>query len=372
MLEVKASGSKSWVVRLQFAGRRRDFGLGSTKDVSLEQARDAAREYRRLVKLGRDPVVERRRQHQPVPSFEVAAKEVHSEQKATWRNAKHKAQWLQTLETFAFPTIGELPVDQVNPEHVRDLLSQIWLMKPETARRVRQRIGAVLDYAQGKGWRDAAFPMTVVSRALPKQVRRVSGFKALPYPEIPDLVAKLRERTSMGRLALEALILTAARSGEIRNAVWCEFDLRGGKWVRPASKMKGGKDHSIPLSSAAVAVFKRGEPLRSPVSDLVFPGYVRKRPLSDMTLLKVLRDAGVDATVHGFRSAFRDWCAEKSGVPGEVAEAALAHTNPNKVEARYRRTDFFELRVPLMEQWGRFCVSKAVAAEDTPEPHAGR
>ncbi len=358
MLEVKASGAKSWIARLQYNGHRRDFGLGSVKDVTLEQARDLAREYRRLVRLGLDPVAERRKPSSSTPTFETAAREVYAERKGHWQNPKHRAQWLSTLETYVFPFIGPMSVDAVGTEHVRDLLARIWLTKPETARRVRQRVGTVLDYAQAKGWRDAAFSMQTVNRGLPKQPRKGGGYKAMPYADLPDFFSKLRDRVTVSRIALEALVLTAARSGEIRKAVWSEVDLDAAKWTIPAARMKGGVTHNIPLSPAAVNTFRQAKAFQSPVSDFVFPGAKPKRPLSDMTLLKFVRSAGSDATVHGFRSTFRDWCAERTRVPREVVEVALAHANPNRVEASYLRTDFFERRVPLMADWALFCTGE--------------
>jgi integrase len=354
MLEVKPSGAKSWVVRLQSGGKRRDYGLGSLKDVGLSEARDLARDYRRQLRQGIDPLASRRKA-EATPTFEVAARAVHEEHKRGWRNGKHGAQWLATLKAYAFPSIGSLSVDAITTGQVRDLLAEIWLLKPETARRVRQRVGTVLDYAHGKGWREP-FVMAAVNKALPKQPRKTGRFAAMPFSDVPAFVAKLREGTSMGRLALEALILTAARSGEIRGAKWGEIDLERATWTVPAERMKAGKEHVVPLSEPATAIFKRAVELRIGGSDLVFPGAARGKPLSDMTLLKVLRDMKMKATVHGFRSAFRDWCAEETSVPGEVAEAALAHAIPNKVEAAYRRTDFLEKRRKLMEAWGTYCA----------------
>jgi integrase len=353
MLEVKPSGAKSWIVRLQSGGKRRDYGLGSFKDVGLSEARDLARDYRRQLRQGVDPLAERQKA-KGIPTFEQAAKAVHEEHKHGWRNDKHGAQWLATLKTYAFPKIGQLSVEAVTTGHVRDLLADIWLVKPETARRVRQRIGTVLDYAHGKGWREP-FVMAAVSKALPRQPRKTGRFAAMPYAELPTFLSKLRERPSTARLALQALILTAARSGEIRGAKWTEIDLDARTWTVPAERMKAGKVHVVPLSDAAVDVLKRAAELRAGDSDLVFPGAVRGKPLSDMTLLKVLRDMKVDATVHGFRSAFRDWCAEETSVAGEIAEAALAHAIPNRVEAAYRRTDFLEKRRKLMERWAAYC-----------------
>jgi len=353
MLEVKPSGSKSWVVRLQANGKRRDYGLGSFKDIGLSEARDLARDYRKKLRLGLDPIAARRTVS-TIPTFAEAAATVHEEHKKGWRNGKHGAQWLSTLKTYALPAIGQLQVDAVTTGHVRDLLADIWLMKPETARRVRQRVGTVMDYAHGKGWREP-FVMSAVNKALPKQPRKSGRFEALPFADLPAFLAKLRERVSVGRLALEALILTAARSGEIRLARWSEIDLDKATWTVPAERMKAGKTHIVPLSEAALSVFKRAAEFRTGGSDLVFPGAKRGRPLSDMTLLKILRDMKVDATVHGFRSSFRDWCAEETSFSGEVAEAALAHAIPNKVEAAYRRTDFFEKRRKLMDAWAAYC-----------------
>lgn len=359
MLEVKASGSKSWIVRLQSGGKRRDYGLGSFKDVGLSEARDMARDYRRKVRLGLDPIAARQTVSH-TSSFAEAAACVHEEHKRGWKNGKHGAQWLSTLKTYAFPSIGRLPVEAVTTGQVRDLLAEIWLTKPETARRVRQRIGTVLDYAHGKGWREP-FVMSAVNKALPKQPRKSGRFEALRYEEVPSLITELDERLSVGRLALKALILTAARSGEIRLARWSELDLDNALWTVPAERMKAGKTHVVPLSRAAVAVFRKAESFRTKGSDLVFPGAKRGKPLSDMTLLKILRDMKLDVTVHGFRSSFRDWCAEQTSFFGEVAEAALAHAIPNKVEAAYRRTDFLDKRRKLMSAWGSYCTGDATS-----------
>ncbi|MEN3973798.1 integrase arm-type DNA-binding domain-containing protein [Emcibacter sp. SYSU 3D8] len=360
MLNVKDGGSKSWLLRIQHDGKRREFGLGSLKDVSLADAREKAGEIRKQVRQGADPVAEKQKQRERVPTFREAAKAVHKEHKRGWKNGKHQAQWLATLETYAFPAIGDMSVEAIEGRMVRDVLANIWLEKPETARRVRQRIGAVLDYAYSKGWRTQEAPMRSVTKGLPRQPRKTGRFEAMPYSDVPDFLEKLRERDSMGRLALEALILTAARSGEIRGATWDEIDLDTALWTIPGKRMKAGKAHTVPLSPATVEVFKRAAALRLKGSELVFYGQKPGRPLSDMTLLKVLRDMELPFTVHGFRSAFRDWAAEETSFPGEVAEAALAHAIPNKVEAAYRRTEFLEKRRSMMEAWGRFSTGAPV------------
>lgn len=359
MLNVKLGGSKSWLLRVQHEGNRREFGLGGAKDVSLAEAREKAAEIRKMLRSGMDPVAEKAKRREETPTFRKAALAVHEEHKRGWKNGKHQAQWLTTLETYAFPRLGSLSVNDITGPMVRDVLAEIWLEKSETARRVRQRIGTVLDYAYAKGWRTTEAPMRSVTKGLPRQPRKTGHFAAMPYREIPALLERLREGQSMGRLALEALILTAARSGEIRGATWSEFDLEAGLWKVPAARMKAGKEHIVPLSEAAVQVFKRAADLRVRGTDLVFYGQRLKHPLSDMTLLKVLRDMSLPYTVHGFRSAFRDWAAEETAYAGEVAEAALAHAIPSKVEAAYKRTDFLEKRRTMMDAWARFCGKQA-------------
>jgi integrase len=355
-LEVKKSGAGSWIVRVQKDGRRRDIGLGSVTKVSLATARERAGQVRSQVEAGLDPVLERQKVA-GIPTFRQAAAQFHAEQEPTWRNHKHRAQWFATLEAYAFPVMGHLRLDRIETGHIRDALGPIWIDKPETARRVRQRIGTVLAFAVGKNWRPHPVDMKIVTRALPRQPKERGRFKAMPYEDVPAFLASLRERTSMGRLALEALILTAARSGEIRGARWEELDLDASTWTVPAARMKGGKVHVVPLSEAARDVFKRAVQLRTAGSDLIFPGTKRGKPMSDMTLTKVLRDAKLEVAAHGFRSSFRDWAAERTNIANEVAEAALAHAIPNKVEAAYRRTNFLEKRRELMERWGRFCSS---------------
>jgi integrase len=362
MLKVKPGGTKSWVLRVQIAGKRRDIGLGSTKAVSLAEARQAADEMRRKLARGIDPVAERKQEKVVIPTFREAALLVHEEHKAGWKNGKHQAQWLSTLKSYAYPALGDLLVSEIEGPAIRDVLAKIWLAKPETARRVRQRIGTVLDWAYAKGYRASEAPMRSLSKGLPRQPKKDGHFAAMSFAEVPAFLQALRARESMGRLALEALILTAARSGEIRMARWPELDLKAGLWSIPAERMKMGRPHIVPLSPQAIDVFKRAAKLRGPATNLVFYGTKAKRPLSDMTLLKILRDMEAGVTVHGFRSAFRDWVAEETNYPGEVAEAALAHAIPNKVEAAYRRTDFLEKRRALMSDWGTFCIPAKLAA----------
>lgn len=338
-------------------GKRRDIGLGSLKVLTLAEARAKATELRRQIAQGIDPIAERRKVENLVPTFREAATLVHEEHKAAWKNGKHQDQWINTPTTYASPKLGDRLVNDIEGPIIRDALAPIWLAKPETARRVRQRTGAVLDWSYAKSYRPTEAPMRSLSKGLPRQPREDGHFAAMPFTDVPKLIARLRERSSVGRLAMEALILTAARSGEIRGATWSEIDLEAGTWTVPADRMKMGRVHNVPLAPEAVDVFRRAESLRAPCSDLVFPGQRLKNQLSDMTLLKVMRDMETGVTVHGFRSAFRDWVAEETSYPGEVAEAALAHAIPNKVEAAYRRTDFLEKRRSLMREWAAFCTS---------------
>jgi integrase len=276
MLKVKPGGTKSWVLRVQIAGKRRDIGLGSTKAVSLAEARQAADEMRRKLARGIDPVAERKQEKVVIPTFREAALLVHEEHKAGWKNGKHQAQWLSTLKSYAYPALGDLLVSEIDGPAIRDVLAKIWLAKPETARRVRQRIGTVLDWAYAKGYRASEAPMRSLSKGLPRQPKKDGHFAAMSFAEVPAFLQALRARESMGRLALEALILTAARSGEIRMARWPELDLKAGLWSIPAERMKMGRPHIVPLSPQAIDVFKRAAKLRGPATNLVFSGPRRR------------------------------------------------------------------------------------------------
>lgn len=357
-LVVGKGDSASWIVRVQKRGKRRDIGLGSASKVSLARARTLADEVRVQMEAGIDPVAERRKA-MGIPTFRQAAALVHAEHKRNWRNGKHQSQWIQTLATYAFPTIGEVPVSQVEGPAVRDLLAAIWLEKPETARRVRQRIGAVLDWAYAKGYRDSEAPMRSITKGLPRQPKKTGHHAAMPFADLPAFSLRLREKETWGRLALEAAILTTGRSGELRGATWSEVDLEKGLWTIPAKRMKAGLQHVIPLSPAAKRVFQRADELRTAGALYIFQGARADKPMSDMTLMKVLRDMGEPVTVHGFRSSFRDWVSETTNFAGELAEAALAHAIENKVEAAYRRGNLLEKRRKLMDAWGDYCDGAA-------------
>lgn len=371
-LLVKPSGSKSWVLRVQYNGWRRDFGLGSAvidsinsdlplqsrKSLTLAQAREKARIGRDLARAGFNPSAVWRAREETIPSFKEVAEEYHSHVSKGWRNGKHGDQWIATLRAYAFPSIGDVSVDAIDARAIQRVLAPVWITKGETARRVRQRIGVVLDYAHGKGWRETEAPMRAVNQLLGgiKQPKG-SNFAAMPYKALPSFMARLRAgELSVGRLALQFLILTAARSGEVRKARWRDIDPEACEWRLPAENTKTGKLHIVPLVPAALNILSeiRGMFGIDP-DDLVFPGL--KGPMSDATLAKMLRtNGGGEFTVHGFRSSFRDWAAEL-GFPDTWAEAALAHTNPNRTESAYRRTTFFEQRQEkLMPAWAAFAL----------------
>ncbi|WP_323769031.1 tyrosine-type recombinase/integrase [Antarctobacter sp.] len=351
-LLVKPNGSRSWVQRIVIRGKRREMGLGSASLVALAEAREAALQNRKVARAGGDPI-QAKLEALAVLTFEEAARKVHEMHRPTWRNAKHAAQFISTLETYAFLHIGKVKVGDVNTNDVLRVLSPIWTEKPETARRVRQRIGMVMKWAVAKGWRQDN-PAEAISQALPKHERRKAHRKALPYQDVSRFLQSVQasKAGAVTKLAIEFLILTAARSGEARNAVWSEVDLGAGIWTVPADRMKSKREHRVPLSPRAVEILTAARGF-SDGSELIFPGTKRGRPLSDMTLSKLTKELGFDVDIHGFRTSFRTWAQEQTDAPREVAEAALAHTIRNQAEAAYARSDLFERRRELMERWGQ-------------------
>ena len=367
-LVVSDTGSRKWVLRIQVNGKRRDIGLGSATKVGLSEAREAAEDMRRAIRKGDDPVAARRKAKDGMPTFREAAVMVHMEHLPSWKNAKHAKQWLSTLEAYVFPRLGNLPVNQIDGPIVRDVLADIWLTIPETARRVRQRIGTVLDFAHAKGWREAEAPLRSISRGLPKQSRVREHFAAMPWREVPDFITNMGDilkASETVRLAIEFLILTAARSGEVRGATWSEFDLEKRAWLISAERMKAGRTHRIPLSDRAVEILERMITFRRTDKPdvLMFEGQKPGRPLSDMSLTMPIRRAELPITVHGFRSSFRDWCAEATQTPREIAEACLAHVVRDAAEAAYARTDHFDKRRGVMDMWAAFCTGDDKSGE---------
>jgi integrase len=366
-LVVTDKGVKRWELRAMAQGRRRQLGLGVYPKVSLEAARRKAAGLRNALRDG--DAVPAARQPRPAASPDAAgpvtfraAFESYFELKAPQlSNPKHAAQWRSTLETYVFPTIGATPVAVVTAAEIIDILKPIWNDKPETAKRVLQRMRVVFEAAIVRGDRTSAAPTTGVATVL--GARRRSGQQhhaALPYVEVPALIDRLRQLQGRAatRLAFELLILTAARSGEVRLATWPEFDRAAALWIIPPERMKARAPHVVPLCDRALAILDQARCVY-PDSALVFPGAGSKMPLSDMTLTKVLRDFGLGgrATAHGFRSSFKDWCAEVAKVRDEVSEAALAHKIPDKVRAAYLRTKFLDERRDLMQQWAAYVGS---------------
>lgn len=371
-LQVSESGAKSWIYRFQINGKRREMGLGSLAVVSAKDARRRAAEARALLLDKIDPLEHRKQQAQVAAAraSEVAAgavtfKKVSLEyielNRAGWKNSKHAAQWENTLASYAYPVLGDIAVGEVDTARVLEVLNPIWLTKTETAKRLRGRIELVLSYAKVKGYRSGENPAAWrghLDNVLP-QPGKIAPHKhhaALPYDQMGEFMGKLRTHEGVSVLCLEFVILTACRSGEALKAKWSEIDEEKGVWVIPASRMKARKEHRIPLSDAALAVLEDAKKLCQ--GEHIFPGVRSGKPMSDMSLTMLLRRLRPGVTVHGFRSAFRDWAAEVTHYPGEMAEMALAHVVGNKVEAAYRRGDMFEKRRQMMADWAAWCEPK--------------
>jgi integrase len=364
-LQVTASGAKSWVFRFMRDGRAREMGLGAAHTVTLAHARVLAAECRRQVLAGEDPIELRDRAREAaqaararVKTFDECVADFISGQQGAWRNEKHRGQWISTLKTYVSPVLGSLPVQDVDQGLVLRVLDPIWREKTETASRLRGRIEKVLDYAASRGLRSGENPARWgghLAMHLPKrsQVAAVQHHPALPYADLPAFMQGLREAEGIGARCLEFTILTCARTGEAINAEWSEIDIVGRTWTIPAARMKAHKEHRVPLSQAALAVLTSMK--ESSESQWVFPGGKRGKSLSNMALSAVLRRMErTGLTVHGFRSTFRDWCAEATEFPTEMAEMALAHAIGNRVEAAYRRGDLLAKRVSMMAAWADF------------------
>ena len=359
-LIVSPNGSRKWVLRFTWRGMPKEMGLGSAATVSLADARDKAATARRKIAQGLNPIDERKRTS-GVPTFGEMADEVREALSAGFRNEKHKAQWKSTLATYAAP-LSNKPVDTVTTDDVLAILKPIWTTKAETASRLRGRIEKVLDAAKAKGFREGENPARWrghLDHLLPRPSKLARGHHAaMPYEEVAALIAKLREREATSALALELCILTAARSGEILGMRWPEIDLDKKTWTVPAARMKAGREHRVPLSPRAVAILRKLEKLKA--GQFVFPGHAPNKPLSNMAMEMMLRRMKIeDATVHGFRSSFRDWAGNVSNFPREVVETALAHVIGDKAEQAYRRSDALEKRRKLMEAWAAYCEPRA-------------
>lgn len=356
-LIVDASGNKRWVQRLLVRGQRRDIGLGSARLVTLAEARDKAIENRRVTRAGGDPIAERDRAKRITPTFEQMARRLHESLRPSWKNPKHAAQWINTLDHYVFPHFGAKRVDQVTTDDVKGALLSIWHDKPETARRVRQRVRLVMEAVIESKHRidNPAF----IRVGLPVQAKQPQHHVALPYSEVPAFVRGIRgDAADVAKLALEFVILTATRSNEVIGARWSEIEIQNATWTIPAARMKAKIAHRVPLAPRALVILEQAKRL-SDGDGYVFPGRVRGKPLSNMTLLKVVRRMGATATVHGFRSSFRDWTEELTSFSNNVCESALAHTVKDKAERAYRRTDHFVQRKALMATWAEFVAGES-------------
>ena len=366
--QVTPQGNRSWIFRYHHHGRQRAMGIGPLHTVSLAEAREKALEARKLVLAGVDPIEARdqarnaaRLEAAKAITFRTAAERYIEAHKSGWKNGKHTDQWPATLEAYAYPVIGELPVAAVDIGHVMKILEPTWSKKTETMSRLRGRIESVLDWATARGFRKGDNPARWrghLNKIMPSraQIRPVEHLAAMPYRDMPAFMRELATREGVSALALRFCILTAARTGEVIGAPWNEIDRDEALWIVPAERMKGKREHRVPLSKAALAVLKKVPRVRG--TPFVFPGGRLGKPLSNMAMLETLRQTLSGLTVHGFRSSFRDWAAAETNHPREVAEGALAHAIADKVEAAYRRTDMLEKRRALLDDWAKFCGGK--------------
>jgi integrase len=360
-LRVDANGSRFWVQRIAIRGKRSELGLGSPSLVSLSEAREAALANRKVARAGGDPLQAKRRAA-AVMTFEEAAREVHRLHQPTWRSEKHGRAFLATLEAHAFPRLGPVRMADITSADLLAVLTPLWGDKPDTAKRVRQRIGTVLKWGIAKGWR-LDNPAENILSAMPKRKGRSEPRKALPYEEVSRCLEVVRTSGAglSTKLALEFLVLTATRSAETREAVWSEFDLQRAVWEIPADRMKAKRAHRVPLSGRALEVLREARGLGD--GGLVFPGTRPGRPMIDKRLSELVKKLGFDADVHGFRTSFRTWAQERTNFPREVAEFALAHVVGDAAEQAYARSDLFEKRRKMMEAWAGFLRrSDSVAA----------
>lgn len=377
ILAVSPTGSRKWILRYQINYRRRDMQLGNLADVSLAEARDTAENLRKLVRKGVDPMEQRQPAQEPtIPTFTSAAAAYIRSHRRGWRNRKHARQWVATLKTYARPSIGAKAVDAIDTEDVLSILQPIWTDKTETAKRVQGRMENIFDWCAARKYRDTGNPARWrghLDHLLPKpgKVKRPVHHPAMPWPALPAFMVELDQAPSISSSALKWLIFTATRTNETLGARWEEIDLDAAVWNVPAIRMKAGRDHRVPLTQPCLDILKALP--RMGGNPYVFPGARAGRPLSNMALLQLMRGMGhglggnrSEAVPHGFRSTFRDWCGEATSYPREIAEAALAHVNPNKVEAAYARSDLFLKRRKLMEEWAAFLMKPPAAVATLP------
>ena len=368
-LRVRDTGSRSWVFRYKIAGKVIELGLGPIANRSLSQARDLAAKMRTALADGKNPAPLVRVKHDPtVKTFKDCALELIKSKRSGWRNAKHAQQWENTLAQYAYPSIGDKQPAEISLVDVKAILLPIWATKTETATRLRQRIEAVLDYAavhddepyrsnpaQWKGVLDKVLPAA-------RKVTKRTHFAAAPYSDVPRIMSALRNKDFLSAYCLRFTILTAARSGEARGALWNEIDMEDKIWIIPAHRMKAEREHRVPLCEEAVEVLTRMRQWRLDDNEYIFPG-IRGGLLSDVAMNKTLHTVAPDVTVHGFRSSFRQWGAETTSFPSAALELALAHVNKDKVEEAYQRSDLFNRRCELMDIWGNYCGKRGHVLE---------
>ena len=355
-LDVRPSGSRGWIQRLTIRGRRTELGLGGFPLVSLKEAREKAFANRKLARDGGDLLAEKRRA-ESMPNFAEAARQVWKQLRPGWRSPQHAQLWLKSLERYAIPRIGEMPISEVTSADVIGILAPIWHDVPPTARKLRQRIRAVMEWAVAMDLRPDN-PCDRIGPVLGTQGGRVRHMRALPHREVASAIETVRVSNArpVVKLAFEFLVLTAVRSGEVRGAAWAEIERDAGVWTIPALRTKGNREHRVPLCGRALQILEEARMLGRG-SPLVFPG-VRGKPFASTALSELLGELKIAAVPHGFRSSFRDWAAEETDHPREVAEAALAHKVRNQIEAAYRRTDLFERRRRLMDDWARYLAGE--------------
>jgi integrase len=377
-LQVRDSGAKDWFYRYEVAGKGRKRGLGSYPTISLDQARDDALECRQLRKSGIDPIdhfksleIERDLEKAKSTTFKECAESYIDTHKHGWKDKRHESQWRKSLENYAYPSIGDLPVQSIDIDLVMKVIEPIWFDKTETASRVRQRIENILDWATVRKLRQGDNPALWrgrLDKLLPKRtkVQKPVHFPAMDYRDVPEYFQSLRKKDGIASGALAFVILTATRSSEARSVAVHEIDKTANTWVIPASRMKADREHRIPLAAEALKILDEMEPFKRSTDDLVFPGLTRGNPVSASSILKIVKKHDSSLTVHGFRSSFRDWCAEMTSYPREVAEAALAHAVKDKTEAAYQRGDLFEKRRKLMDHWAQYCLKGTGRAKVVP------
>lgn len=374
ILVVNAGGARSWLARIRDAtGRRRDIGLGSYPEVSLAAARARVAEMRQQVRAGLDPVAEKRNARDGIPTFKAAAEAVHAERKGGFRNTKHAAQWINTIREYANPSFGHVPVDKITVAMIVVALKKIWLEKPETARRVLQRVGTVIAWSVAHGHREHEASMQAIRMGLPPQPKGVKHHPAVPYQDAPAAMRRLLDKPeSAARQCLRFLILTGARSGEARGARWSEIDMEARTWTIPPDRIKMEKEHIVPLSDPAFALVKALYAVRG--DDRLFPALRTRRNagnpdavMSDVALSKAHKEVAPGTTVHGWRSTFRDWGAEETTFQREVLEKALAHQIENAVERAYRRGDLLEKRRQAMTAWANYLAGLPANVSDIAE-----